>query len=564
MRGGALVLGLLLALPFPGHADCPPGDAPYPAQFPDPARFQAALTQTQGIAALDPAPAAITVPHHLEVPDLIAGGLRLAAGARPERILLLFPDHFEKAGGPAATTTRGFQTALGPVPADAAAARALIAAGVEDSCLFGADHGIGALLPFVAALYPGVPLLPVALSIRSHPADWDRLAAVLAPLAGPETLILQSTDFSHYLPHHEARLRDQQVLNILAAGDRTALRRLVQPDHVDSLAALDLTLQLTAGRAAPLVVANRNQQELTATPLAETTSYMVIAHLLAGKPQPRADFGGTVLVLGGDLFLGRDLPRLLSDELVAGRVEAALLKATGGAPLIANLEGVVVEEMPVGLPHLTLAMPADVTGDWAGRMNLIAAGTANNHALDLGPEARAAGEAMLARRGVTPFRDGQRLDLPGLSLVALTDLSNSAAPYEALIDALALDHLLVPEADRQVLAYLHWGRETGPITGPRERALAEEARRRGVALVMGAHPHRASGPPEVIGGGDTLVYWSLGNLLFDQAGNESSGMLVELRVFPQGTVFARPLPLPPLFDLALPGHAAEQGQDDGG
>jgi poly-gamma-glutamate synthesis protein (capsule biosynthesis protein) len=56
----------------------------------------------------------------------------------------------------------------------------------------------------------------------------------------------------------------------------------------------------------------------------------------------------------------------------------------------------------------------------------------------------------------------------------------------------------------------------------------------------------------VIGGGDTLVYWSLGNLLFDQTAETSSGMLVELRVFPQGTVFARPLPLPHLFDLALP------------
>jgi poly-gamma-glutamate synthesis protein (capsule biosynthesis protein) len=501
---------------------------------------------------MEPAPLAVTVPHHLEVPDLIAGGLRLAAGQRPERILLLFPDHFDEATGIAATTARGFQTALGPVPADVGAAQQLIAAGLEDSCLFGADHGIGALLPFVAALFPGVPLVPVALSIRSQPADWDRLAAILAPIAGPETLLLQSTDFSHYLPHHEARLRDQQVLNILAAGDRDALRRLVQPDHVDSLAALDLTLQLTAGRAAPLVVANRNQQELTATPLAETTSYMVIAHVPPGEPQPRADFGGTVLMLGGDLFLGRDLPRLLSDELAAGRVEDALRAATGGAPLIANLEGVVVDELPVGLPHLTLAMPADALRDWAGRMNLIAAGTANNHTLDLGPEARVAGEAMLAQMGVTPFRDGQRLDLPGLSLVGLTDLSNSAAPYEGLIDAAALDHLLVPEADRQVLAFLHWGRETGPLTGPRERMLAEEARRRGVALVVGAHPHRAAGAPEVIGGGDTLVYWSLGNLLFDQTAETSSGMLVELRVFPQGTVFARPLPLPHLFDLALP------------
>lgn len=552
MRALFVCAVIAFATPVARAADCPPGDAPFMAQYTTPERFRVALAQTAGIAPLDPAPLAVTVPHHLEVPDLIAGGLRLATGQRPVRILLLFPDHFDGSPVAAATSARGFETVLGPVPPDAAAAAQLLAAGLVDSCLFGADHGIGALLPFVAQLFPGVPLVPVALPMRSGPPDWDRWADVLGAIAGPGTLIVQSTDFSHYLPPHEARLRDQQVLNILSSGDRAALRRLDQPDHVDSLAALDLTLHLTEGRAAPLVLANRNQQEGTHTPLAETTSYMVIAHVPPGQPQPRADFGGSVLMLGGDLFLGRNLPRLLSDELVAGRVEQALRAATGGTPLIANLEGVVVEDIPVGLPHLTLAMPADVVADWAERLNLMAVGLANNHALDLGAGARDESEGLLERLGVVTFHDGRRLDLPGLSLVALSDLSNTQAPHADMIGSAELDWLVIPEADRQVLGYFHWGRETGPMTSARERTLAEEARRRGVAIVVGAHPHRASGPPEIIGGGDTLVFWSLGNLLFDQPAEASSGMLVELRVFPQGTVFARSLPLPDLFDLARP------------
>ena len=45
-----------------------------------------------------------------------------------------------------------------------------------------------------------------------------------------------------------------------------------------------------------------------------------------------------------------------------------------------------------------------------------------------------------------------------------------------------------------------------------------------------------------------MVY-SLGNFIFDQSSPRGSGALVELRVFKQGTVAARLVPIPNLFDL---------------
>jgi poly-gamma-glutamate synthesis protein (capsule biosynthesis protein) len=465
--------------------------------------------------------------------------------------LVLFPDHFNRADRFFATTTRGFDTLLGPVPTDAKGARHLMAAGIPESCLFGADHGIGSILPFLAHLLPGVPVLPVALSIHTTPAQWDALAGHLKALVDDDTLIVQSTDFSHYLPHHEARLRDQQVLNILAARDMEALGRLDQPDHIDSLAAMYLTLRLTEGRAEPLVLANRNQQEVSSIPLQETTSYMVILFAKPAGPAPQRFMDETILVLGGDMFLGRQIPRILSDELAAQRVEDAVLAASGGSPMIVNLEGVLLDELPPNLPHLTLAMPLDMAIDWAGRLNIIAMGLANNHAKDLGPDALARTQAVLDAAGIASARHGERLDLPGLVLTALRDLSNTEPPYANMIDPDDLAHLVVEDATRQSVAFLHWGREGEAAPGPRERALADKARRRGVSLVIGAHSHIAAPRPETIGGGDTLVFWSLGNFLFDQRGPAASGILVELRVFAQGTVFARPLPLPNLFDLAL-------------
>ena len=77
-------------------------------------------------------------------------------------------------------------------------------------------------------------------------------------------------------------------------------------------------------------------------------------------------------------------------------------------------------------------------------------------------------------------------------------------------------------------------------------------RLRGAAVIAGAHPHVADGRLVTLGGGDTIMAYSLGNFLFDQTAADTSGTLLELRVFRQGTVAARLIGLPNLFDLAKP------------
>lgn len=552
MRRLALLAFLTLAA-TPLAADCPAGEADFPAQYTDPALFTRAIAAVENLAPWQGALKAVTVPHHLEVPDLIATGISLARETAPDRIILLFPDHFNQTGRGFATTPRGFQTVLGPVLNDRAATQALIDGGLPISCLFARDHGIGAIVPFLAHYLPGVPIVPVALSIHSRKRDWDALAGQLAPFVTPDTLIVQSTDFSHYLPHHEARLRDQQVLNILAADDEDALLRLHQPDHIDSLAALYLTRRLA--QAPAMVVANRNQQEGTQTRLAETTSYMVIAFAPNPGPIPHRFGAEQVLVLGGDLFLGRTLPRILSDDLAEDRVISAALAATGGSPMVVNLEGVVLEELPVNLPHLTLGMPADVVARMLARLNVVGVGLANNHALDLGKTGLDKTRAHLARAGVAAFAHREALDIAGLSIVGLRDLSNSEPPYSDLLTAADLDQLIRPDATRPVVAYFHWGREGMATPSARESLLAQEARARGASVILGAHPHVASDRAKLLDGGDAILFYSLGNFLFDQSGADVSGALIELRVFAQGTVFARQLPLPDLFDIAR-GRAA--------
>ena len=552
----AAFLLLLLAAAPAFAAACPADGARYPAFYPGPVLFQTAITAEEAYPRSPVRLSGIVVPHHLVVPRLIARGFRAASGFDYDRVILLAPDHFFQLEGVAFATTRhGFDTVLGPVDIDAGAVETLMARGMAESCLFADDHGVRALLPFLHQALPGAKLVPVAISVRSKREDWRRLATLLAPLADERTLIVQSTDFSHYHPHGRARQFDQHVLNLLAEGDPEKLARLDQPDHLDSLGSLQvhMMLQREVYGAAPVVLASENQQQHAKARLAETTSYMLIAFGRFGPQDAPHEPDAQVYYLAGDAHFGRAMTRALTDADAAERVAQAVLARTKGRPLILNLEGVILPNVPEALPHMTIAMPQELAIPWLKRLNVAAVGLANNHAMDLGPTGLEETHAALDAAGIPRFGQGERIDIGGLAVVGLTDLDSNGPPYTGLIGEDLLDRLTIEDAARPAVAFVHWGREYETAPSARETALAEAMRLRGVTVIAGAHPHLADGRLTTLGGGETVMAYSLGNFLFDQTAATASGSLLELRVFAQGTVFARLVALPNLFDLAKPG-----------
>ena len=93
----------------------------------------------------------------------------------------------------------------------------------------------------------------MALRVDSKREDWLVLVDALALLVDSKTLVIQSTDFSHYLDHGKARRRDQQTMNTLALNDPEAVTRLRQPAHLDSKAAqfVQMALQRRVTTRAP-------------------------------------------------------------------------------------------------------------------------------------------------------------------------------------------------------------------------------------------------------------------------------------------------------------------------
>lgn len=170
-------------------------------------------------------------------------------------------------------------------------------------------------------------------------------------------------------------------------------------------------------------------------------------------------------------------------------------------------------------------------------INVTAAGLANNHSFDLGRDGLAASEAALKARRIRPLRHMSVADLGAFRLVALNFIGAGDVKNYPVIrrsDRAAstdLRRLCRSPARPPLVALVHWGKEYTSTAGEDERAIAEALAACGVSLVVGAHSHQASRRSEPIAGGEALMFFSLGNLLFDQRSPYGTGALIELRTF---------------------------------
>lgn len=194
----------------------------YPASPPELLADVDALLRGAARPALRRPPKALIVPHAgYPYSGPIAAGAyaRLepfAAGYR--RVVLIGPSHRVYFTGLALPEAGAFATPLGPVEVDAEAVRvARDLAGVPVSAPAHArEHALEVQLPFLMRVLPRFTIVPLV----AGEASAEEVAAVLDVLwGGPETLIVVSSDLSHYLPYDDARRLDAATAEeILSLG----------------------------------------------------------------------------------------------------------------------------------------------------------------------------------------------------------------------------------------------------------------------------------------------------------------------------------------------------------
>ena len=157
------------------------------------------------------APKALIAPHAGYVySGPVAGHAFGALGEdRPQirRVVVVGPAHFVPLRGLAAPKVDAFRTPLGEVPVDRAAIAGLggLPQLMVDDAPHAPEHGIEVELPFLQALLADFALAPLVVG-DACPAE---VAQVLDHLwGGPETLLVISSDLSHYEAYARAQEHD--------------------------------------------------------------------------------------------------------------------------------------------------------------------------------------------------------------------------------------------------------------------------------------------------------------------------------------------------------------------
>ncbi len=175
-----------------------------------------------------PVPKAIIAPH---AGYRYSGAIAAAAYARLKpahdvitRVILLGPCHRVAVKGLAAPSVDAFSTPLGNIPLDRSAIAAISSMPQvsEFDATHAEEHSLEVHLPFLQAILDDFMLVPLVVGDASN----AEVAAVLDALwGGDETVIVISSDLSHFLDYDAAREIDQRTCDAIEHLDPDAIGR---------------------------------------------------------------------------------------------------------------------------------------------------------------------------------------------------------------------------------------------------------------------------------------------------------------------------------------------------
>ena len=180
----------------------------YPA---DPSQLRETVARLLAAAQEGSQPKALIAPHagYVYSGPVAASAFRRIVDAPVQRVVLLGPSHFAHLRGLALPGAAAMRTPLGDVPVEDAALP-------HDPRAHAAEHSLEVELPFLQVALRSFALVPLTVGNAAP----DEVADVIEQFwDGAETLIVVSSDLSHYLPYADAQRADAATAKeILALG----------------------------------------------------------------------------------------------------------------------------------------------------------------------------------------------------------------------------------------------------------------------------------------------------------------------------------------------------------
>lgn len=277
------------------------------------------------------------------------------------------------------------------------------------------------------------------------------------------------------------------------------------------------------------------------------------------KALPLTPQARVAIIFGGDMLFDRTIRTAMERE-GEDYVFSCIADLLRGADLVvANLEGPITSypSKSVGTPpgedgNYTFTFPTSTAGLLA-RHNIRLVNIGNNHIMNFSREGLFETKRWLDAASVGHFGDP---DLPESERVERTVIRGMPFSFVNWSDWTSdkTDHTVAQvrterEAGRTVVVYAHWGEEYEPPPA-RVKQLAHSFVEAGASIVVGSHPHIVQ-EHEIYHSSTSLttggrhIYYSLGNLVFDQYWDESvrRGLLLRVSFTPTGTVSVEEIPI---------------------
>ncbi len=242
------------------------------------------------------------------------------------------------------------------------------------------------------------------------------------------------------------------------------------------------------------------------------------------------------IIFVGDMFFDRQIRKVIyakGEDHVFSCIHDFLKEAD---VVVGNLEGPITENASVsllsqvGAPDNFIFTFPTITAELLAKNNIKIVSLGNNHIGNFGREGIASTHKYLQEAGVEYFGG-----LSGNEPIHQTKIGGQKISFIAYNEFGGESAQKVAEkiksekaAGQKVIVFAHWGEEyIAPVA--RVKKAAKLFAESGADFIVGAHPHVIQNSERV---GDTQVYYSLGNFIFDQYWNKevSTGLVLELNI----------------------------------
>lgn len=189
--------------------------------------------------------------------------------------------------------------------------------------------------------------------------------------------------------------------------------------------------------------------------------------------------------------------------------------------VMGNLEGPIVKDH-VQTPDFTVQFSfTSSVADLLAQQSFSHLTLANNHTFDQGKQGFEESQDFLDDVEIEYFGHPRQAEKTQVGIetiheqkIALIGLNQAVSPYFDLDDAQGLvERVRADNSDAVIMIQIHWGDEYQVHSNETQQTIAHTLANAGADFIIGHHPHVVQ---EVEKYHDTVIFYSLGNFIFDQ------------------------------------------------